>query len=544
MAVLKIPQSTQQAKAGGNLSGIDTTLPLNLARQEGAAISSVGKVFEDIYKEQKGIEDKKEFYKITREVGRDIQKVSSEVSKNSDLEFAHKTFDELTKRDKYDKFLADKNKTVEKLFDNWLLKTKDAEYSSITKTVIKRSNDEARGEIKTQLEDLSLLAASSDLTKAQGAKDQIDSILKQTDTVRLFSDEEFRKLGNDTNKRVSKYRVLFGAKNHPNYTLNNLSEIRNVLKNDRDFKEVKDAALTAIANNQSLIIADEEKFEKQDIKDKSAIFSEIVLRIKDNNNVPDLNTLNDLVKGDQINSAQYDAILRFLEKKEVTNDEILDLMAAQFYVAETVEELDELKDMITVSPEYLLSVGIRDVDTMRTVIEKSKDRAVFADIKFYQKKIDDITGKIDGGGIYKTFGTKEKADQGIRRNANRIYNQYIADGFNAETAFMKTVNGYMLQQDKLPTIYDINQVTSIKITDPTETQKKKSSDEIFDGWRNQVFAKYKNGNITISELKRDVDVLDTMEDVFLIREKVKLGFGFSSRNDLSVKEETIATATK
>ena len=49
MAVLKIPQSTQQAKAGGNLSGIDTTLPLNLARQQGAAISSVGKVFEDIY---------------------------------------------------------------------------------------------------------------------------------------------------------------------------------------------------------------------------------------------------------------------------------------------------------------------------------------------------------------------------------------------------------------------------------------------------------------------------------------------------------------
>ena len=65
-----------------------------------------------------------------------------------------------------------------------------------------------------------------------------------------------------------------------------------------------------------------------------------------------LNTLNDLVKGDQINSAQYDAILRFLEKKErQDDDEILDLIAGQFYVAETVEELDELQDMITVSPE-------------------------------------------------------------------------------------------------------------------------------------------------------------------------------------------------
>ena len=30
----------------------------------------------------------------------------------------------------------------------------------------------------------------------------------------------------------------------------------------------------------------------------------------------------------------------------------------------------------------------------------------------------------------------------------------------------------MLQQDKLPTIYDINQVTSIKLP-PSDTQKKK-----------------------------------------------------------------------
>ena len=114
MAVLKIPQSTQQAKAGGNISGIDTTLPLSLARQQGAAISSVGKVFEDIYKEQRAIEDKKDFYEITKEVGKDIQRVSDDVSKNTDLEFAHKTFDDLTKRDKYEKFLEGKNRNVEK----------------------------------------------------------------------------------------------------------------------------------------------------------------------------------------------------------------------------------------------------------------------------------------------------------------------------------------------------------------------------------------------------------------------------------------------
>ena len=53
--------------------------------------------------------------------------------------------------------------------------------------------------------------------------------------------------------------------------------------------------------------------------------------------------------------------------------------------------------MIHLTPEYLLSVGIKDVDTMHKLIEKSKDRAVFQDIKFYQKKIADITGQIDSG---------------------------------------------------------------------------------------------------------------------------------------------------
>ena len=35
-----------------------------------------------------------------------------------------------------------------------------------------------------------------------------------------------------------------------------------------------------------------------------------------------------------------------------------------YYTAETIEELDQLDRMIHLTPEYLLSVGIKDVDTM------------------------------------------------------------------------------------------------------------------------------------------------------------------------------------
>ena len=79
------------------------------------------------------------------------------------------------------------------------------------------------------------------------------------------------------------------------------------------------------------------------------------------------------------------------------DNDIFDQINALYYTAETIEELDQLDRMIHLTPEYLLSVGIKDVDTMHKLIEKSKDRAVFQDIKFYQKKIADITGQIDSG---------------------------------------------------------------------------------------------------------------------------------------------------
>ena len=68
MAVIKIPQSQQQVRAAGQSGSVDIRLPLSLAQQQGAALSSLGKVYEDIYKEQREIEDKKSLpSKISKE---------------------------------------------------------------------------------------------------------------------------------------------------------------------------------------------------------------------------------------------------------------------------------------------------------------------------------------------------------------------------------------------------------------------------------------------------------------------------------------------
>ena len=225
MAVLKIPQSEQRVQTA-SLPNIDTRLPLSIATQQGAALSSVGKVYEDIYKEQKAIEDKKTFYEITREAQKDISKISSEVSKNTDLEFAHKTFGDLVKPEKYNYLTKDKNKQVKQLFDQWLFKTTDAEYSSITKSVIKNSNNRIKDELQNKASELSILAASSDLVKATNSENELEQLFRDPSTKRVFSDDDYTKFVDDSRKNLAKNRIIFGASNNPELTLQNIEDIK------------------------------------------------------------------------------------------------------------------------------------------------------------------------------------------------------------------------------------------------------------------------------------------------------------------------------
>ena len=346
MAVLKIPQSTQSVRAAGQSGNVDIRLPLSIAREQGAAFSSLGKVYEDIYKEQRAIEDKKEFYKITKEVGTDIAKVSKGVQGNTDLKFSHDTFDRLTQPEKYELLLKDKNKRVRKLFDQWLLKTKDAEYSTITKEVIKNSNNEIRNTFNDKADELSIKMASSNLVEAQTASDDLDNLFAQPELKRVLSDNEYKKFVKDKKNQGIRYRLKLGAKNNSVFTLENIKDIERS-QGIEVAMEIKEIALQAIASEQSNIERDEKAFEEKTSKQKVAIFAELAFRIKNRDNPPDLDLLNDLFKGDQINSAQYDALLRFTaDPDKVGDNDIFDQINALYYVAETVEDLEKLDRMI------------------------------------------------------------------------------------------------------------------------------------------------------------------------------------------------------
>jgi len=155
--------------------------------------------------------------------------------------------------------------------------------------------------------------------------------------------------------------------------------------------------------------------------------------------------------------------------------------------------------------------------TMKAVIEQNKDRTVFQSDKYFTEVLNTVMGKIDST-IIKEYGDKATTDQLVRINGLRVYREYIAEGNSPSQAFQKTVGGYLFQKNKLPTIHSVADLRTIKFPEPSDTERKKGAKGIFDELRQQVMDQYKDGTISIDDLKNDFNSLDLMQDIHDIRE--------------------------
>ena len=523
MAILKITQSKSRARERQVTQTGALALPMSLATQRGQGFAAIGKVIEDIHKEQVAIEDNNTLLELIKVASIDIENASAGASQNTDIKFAINAFDKVTKADKWNGLTKDKRPRVKKQFNEWLNKTKISEYSSIAKSVTKRHVGQTKATNNEYLDTLSLKMASSDLTKASNARADFESFFNKAENAVVYGPEGFKKLEDDKLLQAEKNIVLFGAKNHPNYTINNYDKIEERIGTSLANK-AKEKALQKIAADQDFAIKQEKFVEKADIKNKVGTFTELLLRIRSDDDpeylgkLPTLDLLNDLVNADKINSAQYDALLRFYKDPDTANDDdVLDLINGQIFIADSVEALDLIQNNLNFSPEYLMSIGIKDATTMTSLIERYKnDREVFQDSKEYLKVINNVLGAVENT-LIRDFGTAEKSDQDSRVQASRLYNEFISEGMSPQDAFLKMTKGYLFQKGKLPSLPQAAAVTSININTVSKIQKDQDPAMTFNGWRDQVMEKYKKGSITINDLKRDLDALDVREDLFYIR---------------------------
>jgi len=547
MAVLKIPQSTLQANVGQATPVSEGALPLSLAKAYGQAIGEVGKQVQKVAKDQKDINDQITLNEMVRDAVVKMERVRSEVSLNSDLSFAVNEYDKKTKLDQFTDLYADKNKNVQNLFRLWLAKQKNSDYALVTKAVTKQHVDKVKGDHKKSLNQFIIDASNPERAIQNDA--QIKSWFENPNNKKFYGEADWEELQQTLKKDIIESRLMFGVKNHPRFTIANADKIEELVGSDKVRQVVEDAT-KKIASDVKFNVSREKALDLFEEDNKIATFTEIALRIKNDitpetlGNVPTLDFLNDLFQDDKINSAQYEALIRFTANPAdlASQDQVLEEIRAQMFAAETVEDVDRLNRIVNLNAEVLQGLGINDYKTIGALIEKNKDRKGFEQYKYYGTLIDKILGKVDNVAL--KDGTDTVRQEALFRSVGaKLYDSYVAEGDTPQQAFTRIVDGYLSNKEKLPTIYDISRVQSFNLKVPSDAEyKDKGATGIFDGWRNTVFNKYKLGEINLDTLMNDIDSLSVMEEVYEARKIVEdanagnnkfvsgVGFGFFENN--------------
>lgn len=545
MAVLKIPQSTLSANVGQATPVSEAALPLSLAKAYGQAVGEVGKQVQKVAKEQKDINDQITLNEMVRGAIVKMEKVRSEVSLNDDLGFAVNEYEKKTKLDQFTDLYQDKNKNVQNLFRLWLAKQKNSDYALVTRDVTKQHVAKIKRDHKLSLDQFILDAANPE--KAIENDNLIKSWFENPLNRKVYGEAEWLEMQEKLKNDIVESRLMFGVKNHPRFTLQNIDKLDKIIPKEKVDKVIQDAT-KKISSDIAFNHKREKILDKFDEDNKIATFAEIALRLKDDNtpdtlgNIPTLDFLNDLFEDDKINSAQYEALIKFYGDDDITDQEVFTEIRAQLYGAETIEDIDKLNRVVNLNAEVLQGLGLSDYKTIGALIEKNKDRKGFEQYKYYGTLIDKILGKVDNVAL--RDGTDTIKQEAIFRSVGaKIYDGYVAEGDTPQQAFTRIIDGYLSNKEKLPTIYDISRVQSFNLTPPSDAEyKDKGSAGIFKGWRTTVFQKYKAGEIGIDALMSDIDSLSVMEEVYEARKIVEdanagnnafvsgVGFGFFQNN--------------
>ena len=521
MAKIKIPQSQSQVKVGAATQVGALALPvMQLSQVVGSGYKALGKVVEDIHREQVAAEDNAQFQDIIKKASVDIERISTAASKGTDVKLAVDTFENLTKPERWNELTNGKRKKVKAKFNQWLNKQKLTEYVSITKAVTGNHVKHVKVSNNTYLDDLTLKSSSTNVERSINALSELNGWFEDPINSIPYDINEWEKLKEDKLKQAQKLAYQFGAKNNPDYTLANRKDIEKVVGPYEADKLVETAKLKIASNVNAEDLSDATEIKnRQDYKIGN--FTEFLLRIKNQEEVPSLDVINDFWKEDKLNTAQYEALIKFYANPKFTgSDDIYDLINEQVFLTNKVEETDALQRRLNLSPDYLMSLGIKDISAISGIIEKSKDRQVYQDMKYYKTVLDDVLGKLDEGGFISLSNSEDpKKDKKLRTKAQRLYNEYLDQNLSPEDAFMRVAKGFLLQQNRLPVIYDVAAITSIATPEPSDADKKGKPEDVFDNWRTKAMDEYKKGNIGFDELLNDLDGLDVMQDLFNIRKR-------------------------
>jgi hypothetical protein len=531
MAKLEIFNSEATLKESATPRTSTLALPLSLATQQGAAISSVAKTIASIQKDMYAIEDTNNYNKALPALSLEIDKKYTKYKESRDTNAPNKLIKDLEPSN-FKSFFKNQSVPVQRL-----LKSKLAEKASL---LVPKLNSQI---VENNIEDFTVgLGESFDIAISQMvSKDQAEMAIGTIAFEKLINNKAY---SNYIGKKEFETLVKAKTKIKNNLLLNVNLQInpKEILKNQEALIEAvgSDAAKEYVFKAKTALVSkrvDKENKERlQDLQDQETqigAFTEVLLRIDNfqknktdtnyKNEMPTINEVYQMYENGIINEAMFVKISDFMTEDAqdgMTDNEIFMAITTQLHSANTIQALDDVKKSYITDNNILKNMAMSDINQFNALVDKAKgDFESHRDYKFYSKLINANIRNIST-----VKGAKGQAIAAAIANKEQFilqsYNAKVLDGMTPENAYLSVLEEDF-NEDHIPTlntlpfpVKGVNWNTALADT------------SYFDNVAKQVLERFENSNKSSFDAKKlidDLDQINFVRDVYTIRSSVAPG---------------------
>ena len=519
MAVLKIYESQIAPKSPNVAQTGALTIPLGIATQYGQAISSVGKVVEKIQLENKAEEDANEASDLITLANQKIAEKYNEISKST------KTGDVLTFGQALDDLdFEGSNKQVNKLVRDYIQKQKNSLSLDLGKKILGNSVSKSRTRKDTNLNTLISDMTSSDEVKRIIATRDYNSFFLNPENITFYGEEGIKKLKKEKDNLLLK-NIYIKRINNKEIDLTDKATRDQILK---EFGPL--GAKSILQRQRALTISDtlfdeelERKEERATVEQQLNNFVRVVdtlnaSKTDNSKSKPSLDQIYDLFQLGSLNTAQYNALVKFYaDEDRLTDTELLDVINVQIAAASTVSDLDAIEAALN-NDKYLLdNVDPTQVAEFDKIIKQYKNDLVgLGDYKRYSELLKTHVKDVTNTMMFISSGDDGAEAKVKSINALMEYNRHITNGNTPEDAYLEVISKFT--EKDLPAPSMLPMPIGIELTDIKESLNK-NPDNAFDMLSKKAVDKFKlDGNI--EEYKENIKRLDFLQDVLRVRKTI------------------------
>jgi len=524
MAELKIYQPQIGPKEYSDISSGGLMIPLSVATQQGAAISSLGKVVKDIYQNQKLQDDKNRYHNLLPTIQKKLTLHEITAGKGTNVDAGLKLYDQLIKNSKFDDLTKNESKYVKRNIQDYIRTERLKSIGTITSSIIKNHLEDTDVSNKDYLKNLAIKQASPNLADSYAADQEFKAWTSDESNKGIYGSKGWKKLLVDHDNFINDLRVRFRVKTEPFKVIKDTNKILTQFGPDKT-REILKQAKTKLKSN----VAKESIQERLRVNSKAdqqvenfvTLLTNINNANKFNNNAefvnaaPNIDAMYDAKSVGSITNAQYDVLLQAATGKEFFQDyEMIGIISAQLAIAKDASEIDELNRAVFTSPILLAKVGPENVDAFNKMFKSFKlDRRGHQEYIKYQGYLEDTLGKVK-------FIAGKFTDQDRQQNlrADRYvaeFNQRVADQERPEDVYFDILS--RVNKNELPSLNTLAKPAGVDLTSFVEAIRTNPINT-FKDINKQLAEKVKaDKKYTMAMFKTDIARMDLIKDLYEAR---------------------------